>query len=59
MFNSLCIFQITEEEFRKLDKHYASLSDEFKSKMVIEERLLSYQKQLEERSRTEIQLEVA
>ena len=48
----------TEEEFAKLDRKYAELSDEFKSKMVIEERLLSYQHQLDERARTEIKLEV-
>ena len=47
-----------EEEFAKLDRKYAELSDEFKSKMVIEERLLSYQHQLDERARTEIKLEV-
>ena len=48
----------TEEEFAKLDRKYAELSDDFKSKMVIEERLLSYQHQLDERARTEIKLEV-
>ena len=52
------IYVSTEEEFKKLDRHYSTLSDEYKSKMVIEERLLSYQRQVEERGRTEIQLEV-
>ena len=52
-----CSF-LAEEEFAKLDRKYAELSDEFKSKMVIEERLLSYQHQLDERARTEIKLEV-
>ena len=56
------VFNITllllEEEFAKLDRKYAELSDEFKSKMVIEERLLSYQHQLDQRASTEIKLEV-
>ena len=51
----------SEEEFRKVDEHYSSLGDDFKKSrgMAFEERILAYQRQLEERSRTDSQLEVS
>ena len=51
-----CVF--AEEQFHKLDTHYGSMGEMLKDKMFVEERILHYQHQLDERSRTEIQLEV-
>ena len=45
------------ERFRKLDEHYATMSDSYKGG-VAEERILAYQRMLDERSRTEYNLEV-
>ena len=50
---------ILVERFRKLDEQYASIGDNGKSGiMATEERILSYQRMLDERSRTEYNLEV-
>lgn len=50
---------ITEEEMRKVDHHYTSISDDWRSRSsVMEERILGYQRQLEERTHTELKLEV-
>ena len=49
---------VSEEQFRELDSHYSNMGDFLKNKMFVEERILNYQHQLDERSRTEVQLEV-
>ena len=50
---------ITEEQFRKLDTYYSTVGDEHKQRWVaVEERILCYQRQLEERSKHDLQLEV-
>ncbi|KAK2169754.1 hypothetical protein LSH36_7g09004 [Paralvinella palmiformis] len=49
-----------EEQFRKLDTYYSTVGDEHKQRwMAVEERILCYQRQLEERSKHDLQLEIA
>ena len=49
-----------EEEFRMVDSYYSEIQDNQISRVhAIEERILSYQRQLEERSRSTLQMEMA
>ncbi|KAK2188106.1 hypothetical protein NP493_141g01025 [Ridgeia piscesae] len=50
-----------EDKFHKLDKYYDSMRDTThrESSLGMEDRLLAYQRQLDERSHTEVKLEVA
>ena len=49
-----------EAEFRKVEEHFAAMCTEGKSRgCAVEERVLSYQKQLEDRARTEVTLQVS
>ena len=56
---SLIFLAGTDEEFQKLDEYYSSAEAAKGSRWAVEERMLSYQRQLEERGRTEINLEVS
>ena len=50
-----------EDKFSKLDKYYDAMRDTThrESCLGMEDRILSYQRQLEERSRSEVKLEVS
>ena len=53
-------YQFSEEKLGRLEKQYKNVleENEYGSRITVEERVLSYQKQLEERAKTEIKLEV-
>ena len=54
-------FTCSEDKFHKLDKYYDSMRDTThrESSLGMEDRLLAYQRQLDERSHTEVKLEVS
>ncbi len=50
---------ISVEKFKQLDEHYVNMGEGYRSGgPVVEERILAYQRHLDERSRTELSLEV-
>lgn len=53
------IMFLSVEKFRQLDEHYVNMGEGYRSGgPVVEERILAYQRHLDERSRTELSLEV-
>lgn len=56
MYLCICV----EEEFRKVDAYYLSLEGDGATRVAaVEERILAYQRLVEERSRSELQMAVS
>ena len=50
---------VLDDKFKEIDDYFATRLDDTKVRgLAIEERILSYQRQMEERSRSDVKLEV-